>query len=108
MKQAGADIDMVIPKSTIFSEHPAIIIDRNVTAAERPVIQAFLNFLWTDEAQKAFVKYHFRAVTNESFNAANAQFAKIEQPFSVEMFGGWSKAYPEVIEQIFRDQVQSK
>ena len=108
MKQAGADIDMVIPKSTIFSEHPAVIIDRNVTAAERPVIQAFLNFLWTDEAQKAFVKYHFRAVTNESFNAANAQFAKIEQPFSVEMFGGWSKAYPEVIEQIFRDQVQSK
>lgn len=108
MKQAGAAIDVVIPKATIFSEHPAVIIDRNVTAAERPVMKAFLDFLWTDEAQKAFVKYHFRSVTNESFNDANTEFAKIEQPFTIEMFGGWSKAYPEVIEQVFRDQVQNK
>jgi sulfate transport system substrate-binding protein len=108
MKQVGADVDVVIPKSTIFSEHPALIIDRNVTAAEKPAVQAFLNFLWSDEAQKAFVKYYFRSVTNESFNDANAQFAKIELPFTVEMFGGWDRAYPEVIEQIFRDQVQKK
>ena len=99
---------MVIPKSTIFSEHPVVIIDRNVTAAERPVVEAFLNYLWTDEAQKAFVKYHFRSVTNESFNDENTEFAKIEQPFTIEMFGGWGKAYPDIIEKIFRDQVQSK
>jgi sulfate transport system substrate-binding protein len=108
MKQAGADVEVIVPKATIFSEHPAAIIDRNVTAVERPVVQAFVNFLWTDEAQKAFVKYHFRSVTNESFNDENSQFAKIEMPFTVEMFGGWDRAYPEVIEQIFRDQVQSK
>jgi sulfate transport system substrate-binding protein len=108
MKQAGAEIDIVIPKATIFSEHPAVIIDRNVTPAERPVVQAFLNYLWSEDAQKAFVKYHFRSVTNESFNDANPEFAKIEQPFTIEMFGGWSKAYPEVIEKIFREQVQNK
>lgn len=108
MKQVGAEIDVVVPKSTIFSEHPAVIVDRNVTAQERPVVQAFLNFLWTDEAQRAFVKYYFRSITNESFNDANTEFAKIEIPFTVEMFGGWSKAYSEVIEQIFRDQVQRK
>lgn len=108
MKQAGAEIDVVVPKSTIFSEHPAVIIDRNVTATERPIVQAFLNFLWTDEAQKAFVKYHFRSITNESFNASNTEFAKIEQPFTIEMFGGWNRAYPEIIEKIFRDQVQNK
>ncbi|MEO6333508.1 MAG: sulfate ABC transporter substrate-binding protein [Pyrinomonadaceae bacterium] len=108
MKQAGADIEVVIPKSSIFSEHPVVIIDRNVTAAERPVVQAFVNFLWTDEAQKIFVKYYFRSVTNESLNDENSQFAKIELPFTVEMFGGWDKAYPEVIEQIFRNQVQNK
>lgn len=108
MKQAGADIEIVVPKATIFSEHPAVIVDRNVTAAERPIVQAFLNFLWTDEAQKAFVRYYFRSVTNESFNEANTEFAKIEMPFTIEMFGGWDKAYPEVIEKIFRDQVQNK
>src|SRR5688572_15789805 len=104
MRQAGAEVDVVIPKGTIFSEHPAVIIDRNVTATERPVVQAFLNFLWTDEAQKAFVKYHFRAVTNESFNDADPLFAKIEQPFTIEMFGGWGKAYPDIIDKLFRGQ----
>jgi sulfate transport system substrate-binding protein len=108
MKQAGAAIDMIVPKSTIFSEHPAVLIDRNVDAAERPMMEAFIAYLWSDDAQKAFVKYHFRSITNERFNDANKEFAKIEQPFTVEMFGGWSRAYPEIIEKVFRDQVQKK
>ncbi|HSU25710.1 MAG TPA: sulfate ABC transporter substrate-binding protein [Pyrinomonadaceae bacterium] len=108
MKQAGADVDVIIPKATIFSEHPAVVIDRNVTPEERPAVQAFLNYLWTDDAQKAFVKYHFRSVTNESFNDANPEFAKIQQPFAIDLFGGWDHAYPEVIDQIFLKQVQSK
>ena len=105
MKGSSADIEMVIPKSTIFSEHPAVIIDRNLSATERPAVEAFLNFLWSDEAQKAFVKNHFRSVTNESFNNANKEFAKIDQPFTVEMFGGWDKAFPEVIDKVFMKQV---
>ena len=84
------------------------IVDRNVTAEERSVVEAFRNFLWSDDAQKAFVKNHFRSVTNESLNSTNAQFAKIELPFTVEYFGGWGKAYPEIIEKVFRDQVQNK
>lgn len=108
MKAAGAEIDVVIPKSTIFSEHPVVIIDRNVAVGKRPIVDAFINYLWTDEAQRAFVKYHFRSVTNDTLNDNNKEFAKIEQPFTVEMFGGWQQAYPEVIERIFRDQVQTK
>ncbi len=106
MKAASAEIDTVIPKSTIFSEHPVVIIDRNINPAKRPIIDAFVNYLWTDEAQKAFVKYHFRSVTNESFNDENKEFAKIEEPFTIEMFGGWDRAYPGILENVFRDQVQ--
>jgi sulfate transport system substrate-binding protein len=108
MKEAGAAVEIVIPQSTIFSEHPAVIIDRNVTAQERPVVEAFLQYLWSDEAQRAFVKYHFRSVTDDSLNDSNKEFAKIELPFTVELFGGWQRAYPEIIERVFRDQVQKK
>ncbi|MBX7174368.1 MAG: sulfate ABC transporter substrate-binding protein [Pyrinomonadaceae bacterium] len=108
MKQANAPIEVIIPKSTIFSEHPVAIVDKNVKADERPVIEAFRNYLWTDEAQKIFVKYHFRSVTNDKLNENNPEFAKIELPFTVQQFGGWDKAYPDVIEKIFRDQVQKK
>lgn len=108
MKEANAPIEVVIPQSTIFSEHPACVIDKNITAAKRPVIDAFMQYLWSDEAQEAFVKFHFYSSTNDAFNQASKGFGHIEMPFTIEYFGGWDKAYPEVIEQIFRDQVQRK
>lgn len=108
MKSDNADIDMVIPKSTIFSEHPVVVIDRNVSPTKRPVVDAFIKYLWTDDAQKTFVKYHFRSITKEAFNDENKEFAKIKESFTVEMFGGWDRAYIEIIEKIFREQVQSK
>ncbi|HJT26502.1 MAG TPA: sulfate ABC transporter substrate-binding protein [Pyrinomonadaceae bacterium] len=108
MKEAKAPIEVVVPQSTIFSEHPAVVIDKNITAAKRPIVDAFMQYLWSDEAQQAFVKFHFYSATNDSFNQANKDFGHIEMPFTIEYFGGWDKAYPEVIEGIFRDQVQRK
>ncbi|HEY6659891.1 MAG TPA: sulfate ABC transporter substrate-binding protein [Pyrinomonadaceae bacterium] len=108
MKDANAPIEIVVPRSTIFSQHPAVVIDKNVSAAKRPVIDAFMQYLWSDEAQQAFVKFHFYSTTNDTFNQANTAFGHIEMPFGIDYFGGWDKAYPDVIEKIFRDQVQRK
>jgi sulfate transport system substrate-binding protein len=108
MLKAGAEVEMVVPKATIFSEHPAVMIDRNMPADKRPVVEAFLNYLWSDEAQQAFVKSYFRSVTNDELNTANPDFAKIEMPFTVELFGGWDHAYPDVVEGVFMNQVKSK
>jgi sulfate transport system substrate-binding protein len=107
MKQSTKiPIEVVIPQSTIFSEHPAVVIDKNVPASKRAVVDAFMQYLWSDEAQQAFVKFHFRSASNESFDAANQEFGRIEFPFTIEFFGGWERAYPEIIEGIFRDRVQ--
>ena len=110
MKQgnAKADAEIVIPESTIFSEHPAVVIDRNVSAADRPIVDAFMQYLWTDEAQRAFVKYHFRSSTNDALTQENNELATIKYPFTVDYFGGWARAYPEIIEGVFRDQVQRR
>ncbi|HXG91143.1 MAG TPA: sulfate ABC transporter substrate-binding protein [Blastocatellia bacterium] len=106
MKQAGAPIEIVVPRATIFSEHPAVVIDRNIREADRPLINAFMQYLWSEEAQRAFVQYNFRSVMSESLNDAKPEFARIETPFTVEYFGGWSRAYPEIIERVWREQVQ--
>lgn len=108
MKENKLPIEVVVPQATIFSEHPAVVIDKNVTAAKRAVIDAFMQYLWSDEAQEAFVKFHFYSATNDAFNQAHTEFGHIEIPFTIDYFGGWDKAYPEVIEKIFRDQVQRK
>jgi sulfate transport system substrate-binding protein len=108
MKEANSPIEVVTPQSTIFSEHPAVVIDKNVTAAKRPVIDAFMQYLWSDEAQQAFVNFHFYSTTNDAFNESNTAFGHIELPFTIDYFHGWDMAYPEVIEGVFRDQVQRK
>lgn len=108
MKEANAPIEIVVPNATIFSEHPAVVIDKTLAANKRGVVDAFMQYLWSDEAQQAFVKFHFYSTTNDAFNEANSNLAHIQTPFTIEYFGGWGKAYPEVIEKIFRDQVQRK
>jgi sulfate transport system substrate-binding protein len=109
MKEAGkTPVEIVIPKATIFSEHPAVVVDRNVTAAKRPVVDAFMQYLWSDEAQKAFVKFYYRSGINPALNQENQRLAQIETEFTIDYFGGWDRAYPEIIEKIFRDQVQRK
>src|SRR5262249_19534873 len=110
MKAANPKVDaeIVIPDATIFSEHPVVIIDRNVPSSDRPAVDAFVQYLWSDEAQRAFVKFHFRSSTNPLLDKENKELATIKNPFTVDYFGGWDKAYPEVIENIFRDQVQKK
>src|SRR6185295_13676337 len=40
-------VEIVVPKATIFSEHPAVVIDRNVSSAKRAVVDAFLQYLWS-------------------------------------------------------------
>lgn len=108
LKQTGAPVEIVVPEATIFSEHPAVVIDRGVTAADRPVIDAFMQYLWSDEAQRAFVKYHFRSSTSEALTQENKELATIKYPFTVDYFGGWNRAYPEVIDGVFHELVQKR
>lgn len=110
MKQGNvkADAELVIPEATILSEHPAVVIDRNVSASDRPVVDAFMQYLWSEEAQRAFVKFYFRSSTNEALDKENKELATIKYSFTVDYFGGWDKAYPEIIEGIFRNTVQKR
>src|SRR5256714_3483024 len=110
MKQsnAKADAEIIIPEATIFSEHPAVVVDRNVSAADKPVVDAFMQYLWSEEVQRAFVRFHFRSSTSDALTQENKELATIKYPFSVDYFHGWDKAYPEVIKGVFRDQVQKR
>jgi len=110
MKEGNATVDaeIIIPEATILSEHPAVVIDRNVSTADRPVIDAFMQYLWSEEAQRAFVKFDFRSATSDALTQENKALATIKYPFTVDYFGGWDKAYPEIIEGIFKDTVQKR
>ncbi|MBN1317480.1 MAG: sulfate ABC transporter substrate-binding protein [Anaerolineales bacterium] len=93
----GAAIEIIMPPSTIMSEHVAVVVDRNVKSSERKVVDAFISFLWSDTAQRALTRFYFRSITDDALNQAVPEFQNIENPFTVDDLGGWDFAYPEII-----------
>ncbi|MBO0860153.1 MAG: substrate-binding domain-containing protein [Chloracidobacterium sp.] len=96
-------IEIVIPKATIFSEHPVVIIDHAMSPSKYALVELFVRSLWEPEAQRAWVKAHFRSVTDEKLNE---KFPKVEMPFYAKDLGGWSRAYPEIVEGVWKRRVQ--
>ena len=96
--------EVVYPSSTILSEHTVVVIDKNMSAEQRDLVQAFVAFLWSSTAQAIFVEYGFRSV-NEPLNAANPSFGTIPAPFLVADLGGWPQAKRDIIEAIWKERV---
>jgi sulfate transport system substrate-binding protein len=96
--------EIVYPRSTVLSEHTLVILDKNVTPSDRPLIDALVAFLWSEPAQRLFVGYGFRSV-DERLNGANPHFGAIRDPFLVRDFGGWDKVKKEIVDGIWKDRV---
>jgi sulfate transport system substrate-binding protein len=96
--------DVVYPHSTILSEHTLVRIDRNILPSERDLVDAFVAFLWSEDAQRLFVRYGFRSVV-DALNETNAAFGRIEDPFRISDLGGWQRAEKEIIDAVWKQQV---
>jgi sulfate transport system substrate-binding protein len=96
--------EIVYPPSTVLSEHTLVVIEKNVSAEDRPVVQALVRFLWSDDGQRLFVANGFRSV-NETLNAASPAFGRIADPFLVADFGGWQRVKREIVDGIWKGEV---
>ncbi len=97
-------VDIVYPRTTIFSEHPVVILERNIAPENEQLVRAFVDYLWTTEAQLMFVEHGFRSVY-EDLNSQNPAFGHILDPFFIADFGGWREAKVSIVDAIWRDQV---
>ncbi|HZR46372.1 MAG TPA: sulfate ABC transporter substrate-binding protein [Candidatus Manganitrophaceae bacterium] len=97
--------ELVLPKETIYAEHQVALIDGNIAPKERKVVEAFLDFLWTEEAQRIFVEYGFRSISDDAINRQNPFFREIPSSFTVDALGGWKAAYAEIVEKVWKKQV---
>ena len=92
--QAGTDEAIIYPASTILIENPIAVVDTYVDKhGTRPVAEAFVNFLFTPQAQRVFAAHNFRPVepTTAHDPAIIAQFPAITDLFTISEFGGWDK-----------------
>ncbi len=96
--------DIIYPRSTILSEHIVVVLDKNIKPEDRELVQAFVDFLWSDKAQRIFTQYGFRS-TDDRRNAENPGFARIARPFTVKDLGGWREVKRTIVDALWKNRV---
>ncbi len=94
LKEHGADkFEIVYPKVSILAEPPVAMLDKNVDRhGTRKVAEAYLQFLYTKQAQEIEAKNFYRPRDPEVLKAYAKQFPTIPLYTIDEEFGGWQKA----------------
>ena len=91
-RQSGRTYDYVIPRSTILIENPIALVDKHVDEhGVRTAAEAFVNFLWEKEAQRAYAKYGLRPVNEEVAEEVQSQYPAVEDLWRIDFLGGWGK-----------------
>lgn len=89
----GDGFEVVYPKSTILAENPVSVIDKVVDKkGTRKQAEAYLKFLWTDEAQEIAARHQLRPRSPALLAKYGKDFPKVATFTIDEVFGGWTKA----------------
>jgi len=92
---AGVNYELVLPSSTIRIDNPLAVVDTYVDKhGNREVAEAFVEFLFTREAQEIFAKHGLRSPDPEVAQATEAIYPPIADLFTIKDFGGWKDATP--------------
>jgi sulfate/thiosulfate-binding protein len=94
-QQAGEKMDLIIPASTILIENPVALVDSYVDKhGNRKAVEAFINFLFTPEAQKTFAETGLRAVDENVAKETASRYPPVQDLFTIKEFGGWNEVTP--------------
>jgi sulfate transport system substrate-binding protein len=89
----GNNFDVVYPQWSILAENPVALIDAVVDKkGTRRVAEAYLKYLWSDEAQEIAARHQLRPRSTALLQKYAKDFPKVDLFTIDEMFGGWSKA----------------
>ena len=60
--QGATVLNVIYPNRTIMTEPVAVAIQNNITTNQADIITAFLEFLWSDVAQKKLSEFGFQTI----------------------------------------------
>ena len=94
MKEFGqAKLEMVVPSVSILAEPTVSLVDKVVDKrGTRAVAQAYLDYLYSDEAQEIAARHFYRPRAAKVAAKFAGQFPKMTLVTIDEVFGGWQKA----------------
>jgi sulfate/thiosulfate transport system substrate-binding protein len=96
LAEFGKDFEIIYPKSTVLAENPVAIVDKVVDRkGTRKQADAYLNWLWSDEAQAIAVKHNLRPRSEKLLAQHAKEFPRVTTFTVDEVFGGWRRAQAE-------------
>ena len=98
LKELGpGQVEMVVPPTSIKAEPPVAVVDSVVDQkGTRKIAEAYLQYLYSDEAQNLIARSFYRPVHADKVDPAELKrfpelkLVSIDDP----LFGGWEKAGP--------------
>lgn len=89
-QDAGEDLDLVIPDDTIQIDTIAV-----TTTDADPAAQTFLDFLFSEDGQRAFAENGYRPVNETVAKEFEDDFPVPPGLFTIDDFGGWETVAPD-------------
>jgi len=100
-QERGVDLEIVIPARTVVAQHAAVVVDDNVTRAERPAVEALVAYLIGDAGQEILIESRMRPP-----DCRGGGFAPLVQPFTADDLGGWSAARLQLVEGLWQSEIE--
>src|SRR3954462_3630724 len=91
----GDPVEHVTPDVTFKIENPVAVVNRSKHKAQA---QAFVNFLYTPEGQRAWAQAGFRPVDESVKQEFASDFPDPKKLWTIDDLGGWSKVNDELFD----------
>jgi sulfate transport system substrate-binding protein len=92
----GGKVELVVPPLSILAEPPVALVEKNAERhGTREVAEAYLKFLYTDEAQELVAKNYYRPRNGDVAKRYADRFKSVELFQLSELFGDWNKVQKE-------------
>jgi sulfate/thiosulfate transport system substrate-binding protein len=92
VKQNPDKFEVVVPSISILAEPPVSVVDKVVDKrGTRKVAQAYLEYLYTPEAQEIAAKNFYRPTDPKVAAKYAGQFSKVERFTVADVFGDWKQ-----------------
>jgi len=95
VKELGPNkFDVIAPSVSILAEPPVAVVDKVADKrGTRKVAEAYLNYLYTDEAQDIIAKNYYRPTVEKEAKKYASQFPSVKLFTLAQISGDWNKAH---------------
>ena len=92
--EAAGELEIVYPKTSIRAEPPVVVVDANVDRkGTRAAAEAYLKFLYSDEAQEIIAKHYYRPIDAHTFERHADEFGNLELFEITRIVPSWEAAH---------------